>query len=415
MENIIVDKYVLCKRLLFYLDRGDSLRNKQGDYGIRVEIAKNDNDLRYMITEEGIPIQDACLWLDFISMNSYLTGERYAYALLRFFRYLKANKLHYGEITSKNVVEEYIKDLLGLNEKVINYESRMTFTALNTYITVLKGFYHWLEDEKKVTVNPVMFNSKRSKQAPLVNTKLLYGQIWQFDLEESILSRVLYRKKHNHLKWYTEQEIINILSELPTLRDKLIFSISVETGMRIGEILGLKLDHFNPLEPSLEVVRQQNIENRAQAKTMERTLYIYQSLADMIQAYISTEREEVDLFYSDFLFLNARGVHKGKALKSRNFLRILKDAGEKSGLLRSEIRTHSGRSTRAQHLIELMRDQPEIGITKTFIDEELGWRSERSIKAYEKGYSMKQKRKIMERISPVILKSVKDENENGEK
>lgn len=66
------------------------MRNKQEDYGIRVEIAKNGDDLRYMITEEGIPIQDACLWLDFVSMNSYLTGERYAYALLRFFRYLKA-------------------------------------------------------------------------------------------------------------------------------------------------------------------------------------------------------------------------------------------------------------------------------------------------------------------------------------
>lgn len=60
-----------------------------------------------------------------------------------------------------------------------------------------------------------------------------------------------------------------------------------------------------------------------------------------------------------------------------------------------------------------MRDQPELGITQTFIDEELGWRSERSIKAYEKGYSMKQKRKIMERIEPIILKKVKDGNEFG--
>jgi hypothetical protein len=51
-----------------------------------------------------------------------------------------------------------------------------------------------------------------------------------------------------------------------------------------------------------------------------------------------------------------------------------------------------------------MREHPELGITKTFIDEELGWRSERSIKSYEKGYSMRQKRQIMERIKPVVLK-----------
>jgi len=366
-----------------------------------------------MITENGIPIQDACLWLDFISMNSYLTGERYAYALLRYFRFLKANGLYYQEVTSKKVIEEYIKGLLGLGEKVIDFESRMTFTAMNTYITVLKSFYHWLEDERKVSVNPVLFSSRRSKSAPLVSAKLLYGQIWQFEISETILSRVTYRKKRNHLKWYTEQEIADILKELPTLRDKTLFTISVETGMRIGEILGLKVEHFNGFDPSLEVIRQQNVENRARAKTSERILYIYHSLAEMIQTYISTERAESDILQSNFLFLNSVGAYKGLPLRARNFLRILKDAGERAGLRKNEIRTHSGRSTRAQQLVELMREQPELGITQTFIDEELGWRSESTIKTYEKGYTMKQKRKIMERIDPVVLKNKKDENELG--
>lgn len=389
------------------------MKKKQDDFGLHVVIAKNGNDLRYMITDDGIPIQDVCLWLDFISMNSYLTGERYAYALLRYFRYLKANNLNYREVTSKGVIEEYIKHLLGLNEKIINYESSMTFTALNTYITVLKGFYHWLEDERKIVMSPIMFKGKRSKQNPYVNTKLLYGQIWNFDLDESILSKVLYKKKRNHLKWYTEEEINNILSHLPTLRDKTIFSISIETGMRIGEILGLKIEHYDRFESKLEVVRQQNLENRAQAKTMERTLFIPQTLNKMIQNYISMDRANSDVFNSNFLFLNSIGIHKGKPLKSRNFLRILKNAGKESGLQKSEIRTHSGRSTRAQQLIELMIDKPELGITKTFIDEELGWKSERSSKVYEKGYTMKQKKKIMERINPITTLNLKDETKNG--
>lgn len=42
-----------------------------------MEVAKDMNDLRFMITENGIPIQDACLWLDLVSVNSYLTGERF--------------------------------------------------------------------------------------------------------------------------------------------------------------------------------------------------------------------------------------------------------------------------------------------------------------------------------------------------
>ncbi|WP_237749899.1 hypothetical protein P5487_011115 [Bacillus amyloliquefaciens] len=84
---------------------------------LRVELAKAKNDLRFMITDNGIPIHDACLWLDFVSLNSYLTGERYAYALLHFFRFLKTNKIHYRDVVDKTVIEEYVKDLLGLGKK----------------------------------------------------------------------------------------------------------------------------------------------------------------------------------------------------------------------------------------------------------------------------------------------------------
>ncbi|MGG0845071.1 hypothetical protein [Peribacillus simplex] len=169
-----------------------------------------------MITEKGIPIQDACLWLDLVNINSYLTGERYAYALMRYFRFLRENGLEHREVTNKRVIEENIKCLLGLGEKVIDFESQITFTALNTYITVLKSFYHWLEDENIVTSNPVLFSSKRTKRSPQVSTKLLYGQVWQFDIDESIMPRITYRRKRNHLKWYSKEEVTNILQELPT-------------------------------------------------------------------------------------------------------------------------------------------------------------------------------------------------------
>ncbi|MCF7753186.1 tyrosine-type recombinase/integrase [Paenibacillus xylanexedens] len=356
-----------------------------------------------MITEHGIPISDACLWLDLVSLNSYLTGERYAYALLRYFRFLKKNTLDYRHVVSKQVIEEYLKDLLGLESKIINVESRMTFTALNTYITVLKSFYHWLEDEKKAVLNPVLFSSRRTRNLPFVNTKLLYGQVWNYTIQESILNRVTYRKKRSHLKWYSNHEIDTIRKHFPTIRDETVFMISIETGMRIGEILGLKLEHFDPFESSLNIVRQQNSENKALAKTLERTLFINSSLVDLIQSYIHIERSVANLNNTNYLFVNLKGIYIGKPLKPRNFLRILKNAGEISGLERSDIRTHSGRSTRAQQLVEIMRDNPELGLTQTFIDEEMGWKSPHSIKNYEKGYSNRQKKKIMSKLEPILL------------
>ncbi|WP_237749898.1 tyrosine-type recombinase/integrase [Bacillus amyloliquefaciens] len=263
---------------------------------------------------------------------------------------------------------------------------------MSLYITVVKSFYLWLEDERKISVNPLLVHSIADTNKTFNKTKLLYGQVWKFDIEKTLLSRVTYRKKREHLKWYTEKEIETIRKNLPTIRDEAVFAISVETGMRIGEILGLKMKHFNRFEATLEIVRERNIENRTQVKTAERTI----------------QRAYADINFSNFLFLNLKGKHMGNPLKPRNFLRILKDSGEKSGLKRNEIRTHSGRSTRVQQLVELMRDKPELGITQTFIDEELGWRSERSIKSYERGYSMSQKRKILERIKNVSIDKGED-------
>ncbi|MCV5434271.1 tyrosine-type recombinase/integrase, partial [Escherichia coli] len=86
--------------------------------------------------------------------------------------------------------------------------------------------------------------------------------------------------------------------------------------------------------------------------------------------YKENDRREADVEYSNYLFLNYKGRYKGRPLKTRNFLNILKDAAEKAGLDRKEIRTHSGRSTRAQELVEIMRDKPEVGVTETLIKEE---------------------------------------------
>ncbi|MDA2760488.1 tyrosine-type recombinase/integrase [Bacillus cereus group sp. Bc005] len=376
----------------------------ENTYGLKVKKASNGQILRYLIVEDGIPVPEVCLWLDFVSINSYLTGERYAYALLRYLRYLKRINIHYKDVTKQRVIEEYVKQLLGLNEKILNVDTNMTYTAVKMNVSVLKSFYYWLEDNMKVMHNPITYESKDIKNIKFKEIKFLYGQIWEFNVEQTILSRLTYKQKRNHLKWYSEEEKENISKFLPTLRDKLIFQISVETGMRIGEILSLRLGDFDPHNNWLSVIKRDNIKNQAKAKTKERDVPIYETLSEQIQIYKENERRKSDIYYSEYLFLNHKGKYKGEPLKARNFLHILKSAAEKSGMKRSEIRTHSGRSTRAQELVEIMREHPELGVTEGLILEELGWSSVRSLKVYEKGYTKKQRKKVMDKIRTIVIK-----------
>ena len=264
----------------------------ENTYGLKVKKASNGQILRYLIVEDGIPVPEVCLWLDFVSINSYLTGERYAYALLRYLRYLKRINIHYKDVTKQRVIEEYVKQLLGLNEKILNVDTNMTYTAVKMNVSVLKSFYYWLEDNMKVMHNPITYESKDIKNIKFKEIKFLYGQIWEFNVEQTILSRLTYKQKRNHLKWYSEEEKENISKFLPTLRDKLIFQISVETGMRIGEILGLRLGDFDPHNNWLSVIKRDNIKNQAKAKTKERDVPIYETLSEQIQIYKENENKK---------------------------------------------------------------------------------------------------------------------------
>ncbi|WNV17590.1 tyrosine-type recombinase/integrase [Bacillus sp. SI2] len=375
----------------------------ENTYGLKVKKASNGEVLRYLIVEDGIPVPEVCLWLDFVSINSYLTGERYAYTLLRYLRYLKGRNIHYKNVTRKGVIEEYVKHLLGLNEKILNVDTNMTYTAVKMNISVLKGFYYWLEDNMKVMYNPITYENGDIKNTKFKTTKFLYGQIWEFNIEQTILRKLTYKQKRNHLRWYSEEEKRNIVSSLSTLRDKLIFRISVETGMRIGEILGLRLEDFDSYNNWLSIIKRDNIHNYARAKTKEREVPIYETLSEQIQIYQENERRKADVYYSEYLFLNHKGKYKGEPLKARNFLQVLKNAAEKAGMNGSEIRTHSGRSTRAQELVEIMREHPELGVTEGLILEELGWASIKSLKVYEKGYTKKQRKKVMNKIKTVVV------------
>lgn len=355
--------------------------------------------VRYLITEDGVPLPTVNRWLLLHSVNSYLTGQKYAYILLKYFRFLRKIKKNYTQVTQKKTIESYIMHLLGLDEVVSDINGILSLDATKNHIERIKDFYNWLEDNGVVENNPAA-----QKKGGVISwqthnkKKFLYGSIWSFNYEKSIVSKYRYAAKQSHIKWYSDKERSDIYNLLPTGRDKLIFNISIETGMRISEIFGIRLIDFDQHERELKVRRNINIENEALAKTAERDLLISEEIVSEIVLYIRGERLENDIHYSEFLFINHKGKFRGYPVRRRNFLLILKKAAAKAGLNPNTIRTHSGRSTRAQYLIDMMYEYPELGITEHFILEELGWKNRETLKNYTKSVDMKKRRKLLEKI-----------------
>ncbi|BDZ31847.1 tyrosine-type recombinase/integrase [Lactiplantibacillus sp. WILCCON 0030] len=362
---------------------------------IQVKKATNDIEVRYVVTRNAIPIPSVALWLDWESMRSPLTGKAYAYCICSFFRFLDKYQLDFRKDVTRSTIEEYLKQLIFASTPVTQIKSQIPYKGLQKHLTAIKNLYKWLESEHEIIQSPTKSLHSSTRYAQNYNkTKMLYGQIHDYKIDNTFLNRVYYHEPRKYIKWYTNEEITIISQHFTNIRDKAMFLVSIETGMRIGELCGLKLDNFDRYEKSLTVERDNNVENLAYAKTSNRTNYISSDLTHLLSEYLIEVRNKIPK-NTGYLFVNYHGAYRGNPVSPTNFLSILKRAARRGGIDPKLFRTHSGRSTRAQKLIELMRNDPDSGVTMAFILEDMGWSSERSTKPYIKRYSLQQKQQIL--------------------
>jgi integrase/recombinase XerD len=102
-----------------------------------------------------------------------------------------------------------------------------------------------------------------------------------------------------------------ILDACTRLRDRLLFAVLLDTGVRIGEALGLRHEDVEIAEQQLRVVPRIN-DNRARAKA-GRTRTIPAS-AELIRLYADYLNREYGALDSDYVFVNLWGHPRGHPL-----------------------------------------------------------------------------------------------------
>lgn len=114
-------------------------------------------------------------------------------------------------------------------------------------------------------------------------------------------------------------------------RNWIMFSILYETGMRMGELLQLKVKDVDDLSNVISIRRRHNdLEDKYRkiepnAKTLERDLPISSGLADEIRTYRIRERRNVSASRKHpFLFISHKGPSAGNPLTKSQFSRIVR-------------------------------------------------------------------------------------------
>lgn len=109
----------------------------------------------------------------------------------------------------------------------------------------------------------------------------------------------------------TVAEMQTILDECQRLRDRFLFALLLESGVRIGEALGLRHDDINAMACEVTVCPRAN-DNGARSKSAKaRTIPVRSSLIRLYADYLHAEYGDLD---SDYVFVNLFAEPRGHAL-----------------------------------------------------------------------------------------------------
>ena len=313
------------------------------------------------------------------------TCKQYAYKLCRFLNFLEENyNVGYQDATMVHLNRFLSSLAFKTDGKIISIsEGEVNGPTLERYVGVIKSFYIFLKSQD-IGFSVELRETVKSKNSH----SYLYGQVWSEIKINFLIDTVMKRKTvhKEYIKWYTNEQQTAIFAAFNTVRDKAIFSLTLD-GLRIDEAISLRFSKYDLSDGTYELYRSKG----QQTGEVERIAILSDRTIRYLEDYVFNERASVeddflnnDRVLTDSLFINLknRSGEYGQPVKYHNWLGILKTAAKNAGLDPKKIRTHSGRSTRAGELYLIQAKDPKT-LTDNQIKDILGWKSDNSAKPYK--------------------------------
>ncbi len=236
------------------------------------------------------------------------------------------NYLKYERQLSENTYSSYRIDLYQFDRYTNIKISKLSKQQLMEYIEYLRANYKESSYLRKVAALK-SFN------------KYLESNNLEANQAITLLSA---KKRERRIPKYLSQTQIDLFlnsiegSGPYVARDKAMFETLYATGMRVSEIINLKMSNLNLENGTIRVYGKGN---------KERLVILNQTATDSLITYINHYRINLLTTMSDYLFLNS----KGTSLTRQGFNFILKKYATNAGI--SDISPHIFRHSIATHML----------------------------------------------------------------
>lgn len=244
-------------------------------------------------------------YLDYLKYQknySDYTINNYKHDIIEYLEYLNSESLEFKSIEYSDIrfFLMYLKD----TKKDDN-------TSINRKLSSLRGFYKYLANEKVVKSNvfSLVNGPKRSKKLP------------------------------RYFEYNELEELFNVPDTRTPLgqRDSLILEMLYATGVRVGELVNIKVSDIDLGRRNIIILGKGN---------KERFVTYGEYCEDILKTYLNTGRVSLNIKQSDYLFLN----NNGGQLTDRGVRFILDRLIQKTSLNKN-ISPHMIRHSFATHLL----------------------------------------------------------------
>ena len=144
----------------------------------------------------------------------------------------------------------------------------------------------------------------------------------------------------------TREEIVSVIEACDHLRDKFLIVLLAETGMRIGQALGLRHADVVSRERTIRIVPRTDNANGARAKTRRPTaIPVSTGVVRLYSEYLHTEYGDID---SDYVFVNLWAQPFGRPLTYDAVNKLVRKLRRRTGV---DFTLHTLRHTAATDMI----------------------------------------------------------------
>lgn len=301
------------------------------------------------------PITDYLHYLSNVG-RSPNTVKCYATHLKLFWEFINYYGLNWKTITLVEL-SDLIPWLRKPNPKIISIqpqESKRLESTINTMISTIYGFYKFHQRMKTV-------QGLEAYQQKYVN-KSYKPFLHHVSKDKLTVMKLLKLKEPKKLpKVLTKEQVNDLVNACNRIRDKFLILLLYETGMRIGQVIGLHHQDIRSWDNEIDIIPREDNTNGARAKTTNHyIIHVSKELMNLYTQYFLNEYpEDID---SDYVFINIWNGRLGKPLNYSAVNSLFKALTKRTKI---QVTPHMFRHT---HATELIRD----GWNMSYVQKRLG-------------------------------------------